>query len=61
VGVLCVRCGSRVLNDAFPAILCSVTNDLTVIWNLAQTFSLLLFGRVRGLLWHKAVYMNARA
>jgi hypothetical protein len=36
VGVLCVtRCSDR-LNDAFPAILCSVMNYPTVIWNLAQ-------------------------
>jgi hypothetical protein len=45
VGVLCVTPGSDRLDDAFPAVLCSATNDLTVIWNLAQAFSLLLFGR----------------
>ncbi len=34
----CVTYASRRLNDAFPGILCSVTNDLPVIWNLPQAF-----------------------
>ena len=47
VGVLCVTCGSRVLNDAFPAIMRSVTNSLTAISNRGH--SMCPFARRNGM------------